>query len=86
MAIIPLLVGCSIAIGVGYFCVDLYRNRRRLTAEPTAAVNLSASTLADPVEVKDIQTTEQALGEAIHHASSGIEHGVEAIARTLEHH
>jgi hypothetical protein len=86
MSIVPLLVSSSIAIGIGYFCVDLYRNRRRLTADPTAAVNLSASTIADPLEVKDIQATEQVLGEVVHHAGSGIEQGVEAIARTLEHH
>jgi hypothetical protein len=86
MAIVPLLVGCSIAIGIGYFCVDLYRNRRRLTEEPSAAVNLSASTIADSLEVKDIQATEQVLGEVVHHAGSGIEQSIEAIANTLTHH
>jgi hypothetical protein len=86
MAVIPLLVGSTIAIGIGYFCIDLYRNRNRLTSDTTATVNLSASTVADPLEVQDIQAAEQGLGEAIHHASDGIEKGVEAIANALNHH
>lgn len=85
MPAVPLLIASAIATGIGYFCVDVYRNRRRLTAASAASVNLSTSTVADPLEVKDVQAAEQVLGEASHHISEGIEQSIEAIANTLSH-
>lgn len=93
MPLIPLLIGSSTALGVGYFCVDLYRNRRRLAEKPVPETDLTCYDIGLPDQV-DFQAAEQAISHAGHAigeassecASGGIGHCVEAIAHVISHH
>ena len=38
---LPIAVGLPTAVGVGYFCADIYRNRRRLGRKPVPAVDMT---------------------------------------------
>lgn len=93
MPFLPLLIGSSIATGVGYFCVDVYRNRRRLFERPVPEVDLTSYEFGIPDHV-DCQTIGQAVnhtGHAIGEAtgecmSGGVGHCVDAIAHAFSHH
>lgn len=93
MPLIPLLIGSSTALGVGYFCVDLYRNRRRLAEKPVPETDLTCYDIGLPDQV-DLRAAEQTLSHAGHAigeassecASGGIGHCVEAIAHAISHH
>lgn len=93
MPLLHLLIGSSTALGVGYFCVDLYRNRRRVTEKPAPETDLTCYDIGLPDQV-DFRVAEQAISHASHalgEASSecardGIGHCVEAITHVISHH
>jgi len=93
MPLIPLLIGSSTALGVGYFCADVYRNRRRLSEKPVPETDLTCYEIGLPDQV-DFRVAEQTLSHAGHAigkassecASGGIGHCVEAIAHGISHH
>ena len=93
MPLLPLLIGSSTALGIGYFCVDVYRNRRRLIEKPVPEVDLTCYGFIIP-DGDDLQAVGQAVshaGHAIGEASSecmsdGIGHCVEAISHVIAHH
>jgi len=94
MPLIPLLIGSSTALGVGYFCVDLYRNRRKLTEKPSLGADLTCYELGDLPDGKDLHAVGQLVSHVEHGiseassecASGGIGHCVEAIAHVISHH
>lgn len=92
MQILPLLIGFSTALGIGFFCLDLYRNRRRLLTKSNPSVDLScldawAYPDGDDLKVgQAVNHASHAMGEVSHCASNGLGHCVEAIAHTLSHH
>lgn len=93
MPLLPLLVGSSTALGIGYFCADLYRNRRRLAENPVPEADLTCYELGVIPDGDDLQSVGHAVshtGHAIGEASSecvsgGIGHCVEAIAHVIAH-
>lgn len=94
MPLLPLVIGSSTALGIGYFCADFYRNRRRLAEKPVPQADLTCYELGDVPTGKDLE----AIGRAVSHAghgiaeassecmSGGVGHCVEAIAHGLSHH
>lgn len=94
MPLIPLLIGSSTALGISYFCVDLYRNRRRLAEKPVPEVDLTCYEIGDIPDGKDLQAVGHVVSHAAHRiaetssecASGGIGHCVEAIAHVISHH
>ncbi|NEQ24071.1 MAG: hypothetical protein F6K28_34095 [Microcoleus sp. SIO2G3] len=86
MHLIGLLIGSSTVLGVGYFCIDLYRNRSRLSVKPKPPAGIFCfDTLPSP-EDNQVQAVGHAIEEASRCASEGVGHCVEAIAHTLSHH
>jgi hypothetical protein len=69
------LTGAVTALGVGYFCVDLYRNQRLSHFEP----------IADITGVEFSPNVVHVVGEASHNIGDGLGECVEAIAHTLSH-
>lgn len=94
MPLLPLVIGSSTALGMGYFCADLYRNRRRLAEKPMPETNLTCYELGDIPTGKDLEAIGQAVSRAGHEVaeassdciSGGIGHCVEAIAHSLSNH
>lgn len=94
MSLIPLLIGSLTALGMGYFCVDVYRNRRRLSMKQEPEVDLTCYELGLVPDGDDVQAVGQAVshgGHAIGEASSecmsgGVGHCLEAIAHVIAHH
>lgn len=94
MPLLPLLIGSSTALGIGYFCVDIHRNRRRLAEKPVPEVDLTCYELGIIPDSDDFQGVGHAVSHASHaigEASSecmsgGIGHCVEAIAHVISHH
>lgn len=94
MPLLPLLIGSSTALGIGYFCVDVYRNQRRLAEKPVPEADLTCYELGVIPDGGDLQGVGQAVshaGHAIGEASSecmsgGIGHCVETIAHVIAHH
>jgi hypothetical protein len=93
MQLLPLLIGSSTALGIGYFCVDLYRNRRRLTEKPVPEADLTCYEVGalDGADLRAIGQTASHAGHAIGEATSecasgGVGHCVEAIAHVISHH
>jgi hypothetical protein len=84
MQLLPLLIGFSVTLGVEYFCFDLYRNRKRLSARPNrVSDNLSSYSSLEVLDSHDLQ----AVGESASHcATDSVEHCVNAIAHSLSHH
>jgi hypothetical protein len=72
------LTGAVTALGIGYFCVDLYRNRNnRLSRfEP----------IADITGVECSPNAIHGVEDASHSIGDGVGRCVEAIAHTLSHH
>ena len=88
-------VGSSTALGIGYFCVDVYRNRQRLSKKPDLEVDLTGCDVGIIVpDGDDLQAVGQvfshgshAIGEASSAcASGGVGHCLEAIAHVMAHH
>jgi hypothetical protein len=81
MPLIPLLIGSSTALGIGYFCVDVYRNRHRLSQKSAPKVGLNCyetAILPDDVDF-------HAVGETVNHTSHGIgEAATESISSVLD--
>jgi hypothetical protein len=94
MPLLPLLIGSSMALGIGYCCVDLYRNRRRLTEKPVPEVDLTCYELGVIPDGDDLQGVGQVIGHAGHRIAEasgdcmtdGVGHCVEAIAHVISHH
>ena len=94
MPLIPLLSGLSTALGIGYFCADLYRNRRKMAEQSVPDADLTCYELGDIPDGDDLQGVGQVLSHAGHgiaEASSEcmsgeIGHCVEAIAHVISHH
>lgn len=93
MPLLSLVIGSSTALGIGYFCADLYRNRRRLAEKPVPEADLTCYEVGIP-DGDDLQAASQAIGHAGHGIaeasgecmSGGIGHCVEAIAHVIAHH
>ena len=92
MQLLPLLIGSSTALGIGYFCLDLYRNRRRLFTTSNPSVDLSCLDAWVAPDGNDLQVGQavnhasHVVGEASQCANNGLGHCAEAIAHTLSHH
>ena len=93
MSLLSPLIGLFAALGIGYFCADVYRNRRRLTEKPVPEADLNCHEIGilDQVDFRVAEHTLSHMGQAIGETSSectsgGIEHCVEAIAHVLSHH
>ncbi|MGP1388006.1 MAG: hypothetical protein ACTS2F_31005 [Thainema sp.] len=93
MPLLPILIGSSTVFGMGYFCVDIYRNRRRLSEKAVPEANLTCYELGVPDEIdvhaigQTLSHAEHAIGEATsEYMSGGIGHCVEAIAHSLSNH
>lgn len=93
MQLLPLFIGSSTALGIGCFCLDLYRNRRRLSTKPNLTIDLVCYDPLPSPDGDDLQAVGQAVshvshavGDASHCASNGVGHCVEAIAHALSHH
>ncbi|WP_416674253.1 hypothetical protein [Egbenema bharatensis] len=94
MPLIPLLIGSSTALGVGYFCADVYRNRRKLVEKPVPETDLTCYESGIIPEGDSFQGVGQAITHAGHgiaeasseRTSGGIGHCVEAIAHSLSNH
>jgi hypothetical protein len=81
--------GVLTVFGIGYFCVDLYRNRnRRLSNFEEIAdftgLDFCGSNLQTENEI--VHHAAHAVDEASHSLSNGVGHCAEAIAHTLSHH
>jgi hypothetical protein len=93
MHLIPVSVAAFTALGAVYFGLDLYKNRRRLSAAPKPPVTLWC---VDPLPMgpeNDAQALAQAashIGHAVGEAGAGISGDVgacvDAIAHTLSGH
>lgn len=86
MHLIPLLISSFTAAGIGYFCIDLYRNRSRLNEKPTPPADAFCFDTLPSSEGNQVHAVGHAVSEASHHAGEGAGHCVEAIAHTLSHH
>ncbi len=90
MQLLPLLI-ISTALGIGFFCLDLYRNRRRLLIKSNPSVDLSCLDAWAYLDGDDLQVGQavnhasHVVGEASQCASDSIGHCVEVIAHTLSH-
>lgn len=94
MPLLPLLIGSSTALGVGYFCADFYRNRRRLAEKSVPDADLTCYELGAIPDGDELQT----VGHAVNHAghgiaeassecmSGGIGHCIEAISHVITPH
>ena len=65
---LPLTIGLPTAIGVGCFCLDIYRNRRRLAQKPVPAVDMTG---CDPGIILDGDDL-HAIGQTVNHASHAV--------------
>jgi maleate cis-trans isomerase len=83
---------CTSAItvlGVGYFCVDLYRNRNKRLSHFEAIADvtgLESSPAALNIENEIAHQTAHGVAEASHNVGESLGNCVEAIAHTLSHH
>jgi hypothetical protein len=78
------IVACTSVItvlGVGYFCVDLYRNRSKRLSHFEAIADVTGLECSpDAIQV------EHEVAEASHTVGESLGNCVEAIAHTLSHH
>jgi hypothetical protein len=94
MTLLPLVIGSSTALGIGYFCADLYRNRRKLAEKPVPETDLTCYELGIIPDGDDLQAVGQVVSHAEHGIveaasdcmSGGVGHCVEAIAHVIAHH
>jgi hypothetical protein len=76
-------------LGVGYFCVDLYRNRSKRLSHFEAIADvtgLECSPDAFQVENEIARNTVHGVAETSHTVGESLGNCVEAIAHTLSHH
>lgn len=90
MHILPLLIVSSTALGLGYCCLDVYRNRHRLSPQQKPTVDLAGCEIIPIPDGDDLHTVGQAVTHishaAEHCASDGVGKCVEAVAHSLFHH
>lgn len=90
MHILPLLVASSTALGFGYFCLDVYRNRHRLSPQTKPTTDLACCEFVPIPDGSDLQAVGQTVTHmshaAEHCASDGVGKCAEAIVHTLFHH
>ncbi|MDX2215576.1 MAG: hypothetical protein SFY66_20100 [Oculatellaceae cyanobacterium bins.114] len=98
MQLIPLLIGSLMVVGIGCFCLDLYRNRHRLLTRPNPQVDLMASDTstasdghdnlqaADSIASYGSHHVGHATSEASHCASHSVGHCVDASSHSVSHH
>jgi hypothetical protein len=80
--------GIVTIFGVGYFCIDLYRNRSKRLSHFEAIADVTGldSSPADlNIENEIAHHTAHAVGEASHNVGESLGNCVEAIAYTLSH-
>ena len=65
---LPIAVGLPTAVGVGSFCADIYRNRRRLRRKPVPAVDMTGCDAGIVPDGGDLH----AIGQTVNHASHGV--------------
>jgi hypothetical protein len=88
MPLIPLIIIATVLLGIGYFVLDLYRNRHRLSTPPDPILDLSGSEAWAVPDGNDSHTLEQItdhISEASHAAGEALGHGLEAIGQALSH-
>ena len=91
---LTLLVGSLTALGVGWFFVDVYRNRQRLSQRPDPEVDLTCYEMGLVPDGDDVQAVGQVVSHGSHAiaeasgecASGGVGHCVEAITHVIAHH
>jgi hypothetical protein len=86
-----LLAGFSAAVGIVYFCVDVYRNRNKRSPgiDETAGFGSAVDglSIADMPEVNRLTAqVSHAASESGHNISHGIGHVVNAIVHAVSHH
>jgi hypothetical protein len=86
-----LLSGSLAALGIVYFCVDVYRNRNQRSTgiDGTAGFGSAVDglSIADMPEANQLATqVNHAASESGHDISNGIGHVVDAIAHAFSHH
>lgn len=93
MPVLPLLMGSSTALGIGYFCVDIYRNRSRLSQKAEPPADLMGYEVIPSPEDANFHAVGQAINHAGHGVSevasecaSGVGPCVDAIAHIISHH
>ncbi|MBD2258495.1 hypothetical protein [Pseudanabaena sp. FACHB-2040] len=77
---LPLLIGSTTLLGFGYFCFDLYRNRRRLSEKPE--VDMVCYDVL-PLDGADSSAVNHAVGEASQCIDGGLGHCVDAISHAF---
>jgi hypothetical protein len=83
------LTGALTLLGVGYFCVDGYRNRSKRLSHFEAITDVTGLEFSDISLQKEPGIAHHAVptvGEVSHTIENGVGHCVEAIAHTLSHH
>ena len=92
---LTLLIGPFIALGVGLFFADVYRNRQRLSQRPNPEVDLTGCDVGAIIpDGGDVRAVGQVVSHGSHAiaeassacASGGVGHCVEAIAHVISHH
>jgi hypothetical protein len=86
-----LLAGSLAALGIVYFCVDVYRNRNKRSSgiDETAGFGSAVDglSIADMPEANRLATqVSHSASESGHDISNGIGHVVDAIAHAFSHH
>ncbi|MEM1242445.1 MAG: hypothetical protein AAGI45_21655 [Cyanobacteria bacterium P01_H01_bin.26] len=64
---LPIAVGLPTAVGVGCFCADIYRNRRRLGQKSVPAVDMTGGDVGIVPDGGDLH----GIGQAVNHAGHG---------------
>lgn len=75
--------------GIGFFCVDWYRNRSKRLSHFEAISDVTGLELSDGMLQKENEITHHAVhaaSERIHTIGEGVGHHIETIAHTLSHH
>lgn len=76
------LTGALTILGVGYFCVDWYRNRSKRLSHFEGIADLTGLEFSD----SSLQKENDVAHHAVYTIENGVGHCVEAIAHTLSHH
>lgn len=94
MQLIPLIIAVPTVMGIGYFGLDLYRNRHRLSKKPNSTVDLSYLENLPTPDGDEVQAIEHTASHVVHHAASEASHClnvdvttcIDAISHTITHH
>jgi hypothetical protein len=79
---LPILMGSATLFGFGYFCLDFYRNRQRLSKKPEVSMVCYDTS---PLDGADSSAANHAVGEAGHCIDGGLGHCVDVIADSFHH-